>query len=150
VITGADATGIGNLKDVVRFPDDPGKAYNAALEKDFDHASLDSQQSFFDSLAGSRTVRINAGPYLATSIARTSDGRINCFFANFTGLIGHSNPTQTPQDGVKVSVVSTSEGKAFFLPFLGDTQPLKGIRYGDEVTFSLPQITRGAVFWYEP
>jgi len=150
VITGADATGIGNLQNVVRFPACPGKAYNAALEKDFEHASPDSQQAFLDSLQGSGAARIQAGPHVATSIARTSDGRINCFFANFSGLIGHSNPIATPQSGVEVSVVSKSEGKGFFLPFLGETQTLKATRHGDVLTFALPEITRGAVFWYEP
>ena len=42
-----------------------------------------------------------------------------CFFANFAGLRGGSNPMQTPQNGVEVSVQSNAEGKGFFLPFLG-------------------------------
>ena len=150
VITGSDATGIGNLQNVVRFPACPGKAYNAALEKDFEHTSPDSQQAFFESLQGSSSVRIKAGPHVATSIARTADGHINCFFANFAGLRGGSNPIQAPQTGVEVSVKSKSEGKGFFLPFLGETQPVKATRVGDELTFSLPPITKGAVFWYEP
>ena len=32
VVTGPDAIGIGESANVVRFADDPGKAYNAALE----------------------------------------------------------------------------------------------------------------------
>ena len=52
VITGADATGIASSQNVVRFPECPGRAYNAALEKDFEHASLSSQQAFLDSLQG--------------------------------------------------------------------------------------------------
>ena len=150
VITGTDATGIGSSHNVVRFPVCPGKAYNAALEKDFEHASPDSEQAFFDSLQGSTAVRIKAGPQVATSIARTSDGHISCFFANFTGLRGGSNPIATSQSGVEVSVISKSEGKGFFLPFLGEIQTVKGARHGDALTFALPPITRGGVFWYEP
>jgi hypothetical protein len=93
-------------------------------------------------------VRIKAGPLVATSIARTSDGHINCFFANFAGLRGGVNPVQTPQDGVEVSVKAKAE-KGYFLPFLGDVQAVKGVRRGDAVTFTLPTITKGAVFWYE-
>jgi hypothetical protein len=150
VITGTDATGMGSAANVVRFPACPGKAYNAALEKDFDRASPDSQQAFFDSLRGSGAVQIKAGAQVATSIARTSDGHINCFFANFAGLRGGSNPIQTPQSGVEVNIQSKSDGKGYFLPFLGEAQAVKGTRQGDALTFALPPITRGAVFWYEP
>jgi hypothetical protein len=150
VITGTDATGLGTSENIVRFAACPGKAYNAEMEKDFEHAMPDSQQAFFDSLRGGNSVGIKAGPQVATSVAQTPDHHINCFFANFTGLRGGVNPVQTPQTGVEVSVTSTTEGKGFFLPFLGEVQTVKGIRRGDLVTFTLPAITKGAVFWYEP
>jgi hypothetical protein len=149
VITGTDTTGIGSLQNVVRFPTCPGKVYSAALEKDFEHASPNSQPAFFDSLQGGDAVRIEAGEQVATSIARTADGHINCFFANFSGLRGGSNPVQTPQTGVEVSVTSKGEGMGFFLPFLGERQTVKGVRHGDTIIFALPAITKGAVFWYE-
>ena len=150
VISGADATGLGSSQNVVRLPDSPGKTYTAALENDFEHASPESQHAFFESLQGGDAVRIKAGLHLATSISRTSDGHINCFFANFAGLRGGSNPMQTPQTGIGVSVKSPGEGKGFFLPFLGDVQAVKGVRHGDLIDFELPPITKGAVFWYEP
>jgi hypothetical protein len=166
IINGADPTGLENPQGVVRFPDDPGKAYNAALEKDFEHASPDSQKRFLDSLKGSTAVKIVGttslegagvsgpvevfGSNVATSIAQTPDGHINCFFANFGGLQAGSNPIQTPQVGAVVTVSSESEGKGFFLPFLGEVQEVKGIRRNHSMTFALPTITRGAVFWYEP
>ncbi|HEV3512660.1 MAG TPA: hypothetical protein VGS05_13225 [Candidatus Sulfotelmatobacter sp.] len=150
VITGTDASKIGESKNVVRFPACPGKAYNTALEKDFEHASPDSQREFFDSLQGGDTVRIHAGPQIATSIARTADGHINCFFANFAGLRGGSNPIQTPQSGVTVKVAAKTEAEGHFLPFLGQVQTIKGTRDGDSVEYTLPPIQKGAVFWYEP
>ena len=150
VITGADATGIGGSPSAVRFPADPGLAYEAALGKDFEQTSPDSQNEFLESLQGGNAVQIKAGPQVATSIARTSDGHVNCFFANFTGLRGGSNPIQTPQTGVEVSVTSKGAGDGFFLPFLGEVQKVKGIRRGDSLTFTLPPITKGAVFWFEP
>ena len=149
VISGTDATGMANSKNAVRLADSPGKAYSEIIEKDFEHASPDSQQAFFESLQGGNAVQIKAGPQVATSIARSPDGHINCFFANFAGLRGGLNPVQTPQDGVEVTVKSKSEGKGYFLPFLGEAQTVKGVRHGDEVTFALPTITKGAVFWYE-
>ena len=150
VIAGADATGLDAAPNVARFPESLGKAYNAALEKDFEHASSDAPKAFLDSLVGGRAVQIKAGDQVATSIARTSDRHINCFFANFAGLVAGSHPVPTPQSGVEVSVKTMSEGKAFFLPFMGDVQTVPGTRDGDTVTFKLPDITRGAVFWLEP
>jgi hypothetical protein len=150
VVTGADSTELGDIPNVVRLRECPGKAYNAAIEKDFEHSSPETAREFFASLQGAGAVRIQASPQIATSIARTSDGHINCFFANFAGLRGGSNPIQTPQNGVEVTVQAKAEGKGFFLPFLGQVQGVKGERNGDSVRFTLPTITRGAVFWFEP
>ena len=149
VIAGTDVTELGDAPGVVRMPDSPGKAYNSALEKDFESASPESQKSFFAGLQGGDAVRIEASPKIATSISRTTDGHINCFFANFAGLKGGSNPIQTPQSGVKVTVSAKPAGKGFFLPFMGDVQPVQGVQSGDAMTFTLPSITRGAVFWVE-
>ena len=150
VVTGTDATGIGDAPHAMRFPNDPGKAYSAALEKDFEQASPDSQAEFLATLQGGKAVQIQASSQIATSISRGPDGRIQCFFANFAGLVGGSNPIQTPQNGVTVSVASKAEGKGFFLPFLGEVQEIHGTQHGDSVEFTLPTITKGAVFWYEP
>jgi len=149
VITGNDATGLSESQSVVRLAECPGAAYNAALEKDFDSASPDSEHAFFESLQGGGAVQIKASSQVATSVAQTSDGHTNVFFANFAGLRGGSNPVQTPQNGVEVSVMSKSDVKGFFLPFLGEAQAVKGVRHGDGLTFTLPAITKGAVFWYE-
>jgi hypothetical protein len=149
VITGKDATGLGRSNEIIRFPVCPGKTYNAALEKDFDSASPDSEQAFLRALKGGSTVMIDAGPQLATSIARTADGHIECFFANFAGLRGGVNPIQTPQNGVTVTVHSKTAGKAYFLPFLGTEQMVNGSRKQDATVFTLPPITKGAVFSFE-
>jgi hypothetical protein len=149
VITGADAVGAGNSENVMRFPACPGKAYTAVMEKDFEHASPDSQRAFLDRLRGAGAVRIKAGTQVATSIARSS-GHVHCFFANFSGLGGGSNPVQTPQTGVEVTLKSASDGKGYFLPFMGAVQQVQGTRHEGSVTFTLPPITKGAVFWSEP
>jgi len=100
-------------------------------------------------LVGGDAVRVKAGREVATSIARTTDGHVNVYFANFTGLVGGKNPVQTPQTGVEVTLTSKSQGRGFFLPFLGEAQVVKGVQQGDSITFTLPAITKGAVFWYE-
>jgi len=150
VITGIDTTELGKLQNVIRFPDCPGKAYDAALQKDFEHASPDSQQAFLGSLKGGDTVRIAGGPKMATSISRNPEGRISCYFANFAGLRGGSNPVQEPQVGVEVRLKALPGGKGFFLPFLGVLQGISETQDQDSIVFKLPPITKGAVFWYEP
>ena len=150
VLTGTDATEFPGSPNIVRMRDCPGKAYNAVMEKDFESASPDSQRQFFSALQGGDAVRIQASAKVATSVARTSDGHINCFFANFAGLRGGVNPVQTPQSGVEVSIRSSGDGKGYFLPFLGQVEELQGKRSGDSLIFALPTMTKGAVFWYEP
>jgi len=150
VLAGKRGAEPGDLAGAVTLSASPGAAYNLAMEKDFESASPDSQKEFFSSLHGGDAVPIKASPRIATSIAHTPDGHVHCYFANFAGLVGGKNPIQTPQSGVEVTVTSKSEGKGFFLPFLGTVQPIKGVRSGDSVTFALPAITRGAVFSYEP
>ena len=150
VITGADATELLSSPNVLHFPDCPGKIYNAALEADFEAASPDAQPAFFASLKGGDTVQIEASPQVATSIARTSDGSMLCYFANFSGLRGGVNPIQTPQEHVRITVPSSAHGKGFFLPFLGRSESVSGSARNRHTVFNLPPIGKGGVFWYRP
>ncbi len=93
---------------------------------------------------------MQASTQVATSIAHTTDGHINVYFANFAGLVGGSNPIQTPQNGVQVDIAAKSDLKGHFLPFMGNEETVQGTRNGDSISFKLPAITRGAVFWMEP
>jgi hypothetical protein len=149
LITGEDATGVGNAANVIRFSKCPGKDYSAALRKDFDAATPDRERDFLESLKSETAVRVVASPLLATSIARVN-GKPHVFLANFAGLRGGVNPIQTPQTGVQVTISGTTKGHGVFLPFLGDVQPLEGTASAVGVTYTLPAIEKGAVFWYEP
>jgi len=149
VVTGEDATGIGNAANVIRFKECPGKDYSAALQKDFDAATPDREHEFLESLKSEAKVRVVGSPQLATSIAGVN-GKPHVFFANFAGLQGGVNPIQTPQAGVQVTLSGTTRGHGFFLPFLGDVHSLEGTVRAGTVTYNLPAIEKGAVFWYEP
>ncbi len=149
IVTGTDVTQLGDTVGIVRFPDCPGTAYASMLEKDFERADPHSQDVFLKSLKGQASIGVTGPPSLATSIAMV-DGKKQVFFANFSGLQGGVNPIQTPLMGVQVSILGKSKGKAFFLPFLGDVQGLKPIENSDSLIFTLPPISKGAVFWYEP
>ncbi len=150
VITGADATELQPSPDVLRFPDCPGKIYNTALEADFEAASPDTQSAFFASLKGGAALQIEANAQVATSIARTSEGNMVCYLANFAGLRGGVNAIQTPQRRVRITVPSSANGKGFFLPFLGKASSVPGAASNGHTVFDLPPIAKGAVFWYIP
>jgi hypothetical protein len=149
VITGDDVTGLESTANVIRFSNCPGKDYSAALQKDFDATTPDREHEFLQSLKAEAAVRVVASPMLATSVARVN-GNPHVFFTNFAGLRGGVNPIQAPQTGVQVTISGAAKGRGFFLPFLGDVQPVNGTVGGDGVTYRLPAIEKGAVFWSEP
>jgi hypothetical protein len=149
VITGEDAAHVGDRQNIVRFRKCPGADYFAKLQKDFASATPDEEREFLDSLKPSQKIHVLASPSVATSIASV-DGRPHVYFANFAGLRGGENPVQTPQSGVQVRLQGTNKEHGFFLPFLGQVSPVDGVVDHGEVTFSLPPIEKGAVFWWEP
>ena len=77
------------------------------------------------------------------------EGKPHVFLANFAGLRGGVNPVQTVQSGIRVTVSSENNGPAFFLPFMGEVQEVRGVRDGGVVSYTLPPISKGAVFWYQ-
>ena len=121
--------------------------YYAALVHDFEQATPESQHDFLESLRAGNEIRIAALPSVATSVARV-DGKPHVFLLNFTGVKSKENPVQTPQSDVRITL--SSGGKGFFLPFLGEVQAVTGVREGDSVTYRLPVLAKGAVFWVEP
>jgi hypothetical protein len=147
LIAGTDATELPSSQNVVRLAKDPGSAYDSALEGDFDRVNPDQQQEFVKHLPPDTSVTIIAGPHVATSIASVG-GSVQVFFANFDGLRGGVNPVQTPQSGVQVTVAQQSGASGYFLPFLGELQPVAGRTVNGRTSFTLPPITKGAVFLY--
>jgi hypothetical protein len=147
VVAGTDAAQFTATPNIVRFPDDPGKAYSVQIESDFAKADPDLQKDFLAAL-GASSIDVEASSQVATSIASVN-GMPHVFVANFAGLQGHVNPVQTPQN-VKIIVPQQLGGKAYFLPFLGETRPVTGVTLAGATAYSLPPISKGAVFWIEP
>jgi hypothetical protein len=147
IITGNNSLEGGNPKNIASFPDCPGKAYITSLESGFDQATPKMQQACLGSLPASADVEISASPKVATSIARVN-GETHVFLANFAGLVGGKNPIQTSQS-VTIVVPDGRGHSAYFLPFLGDAQKLEGTPNQGKVTFTLPPISKGTVFWLQ-
>jgi hypothetical protein len=148
VITGNDITQLGPAANVIRFSKCPGKDYYAALQKDVAGSNPDQEREFLERLTGTN-IRVVASPMVATSMAKV-DGMPHVFFANFAGLQGGVNPIQTVQVGIRVTISGATKGRGFFLPFLGDVRQLNGTAGDGGITYELPPIEKGAVFWYEP
>jgi len=121
----------------------------AALESDFEHTTPDSQAAFLQTLNSSSGIQIEASSQVATSVALV-EGAPHVFLANFAGLRGGVNPVQTLQTGIRVTVSPQSKGRAYVLPFLGEVQELEGVRRAGEISYTLPPLSKGAVFWYKP
>ena len=147
VVTGDSPLQFASQPNVVRLPKCPGKAYIASLEADFEHTTPHMQQAFLDSLSANEDIQISAAPSVATSVAMV-DGDPHVFMANFAGLVGGKNPVQIPLDDARISVPLMPNHTGFFLGFLGDIQKLNGVEANGRVTFTLPAISKGAVFWY--
>ncbi|MGA7399232.1 MAG: hypothetical protein WBW38_04365 [Candidatus Sulfotelmatobacter sp.] len=145
IITGNNPLESGNTKEITRFPACPGKAYIASLEAGFDQATPQLQQAFLESLPPNAGIEILASPQVASSIARVN-GEAHVFLANFAGLVGGRNPVQTPQT-VTITLPGAHGESAYFLPFLGNAQRLEGASKQGTVTYTLPPISKGAVFW---
>jgi hypothetical protein len=148
VITGQDATQLGDAQNIARFNKCPGAEYVAALSKDFAATTPEKEQSFLDKLQPSSSIEVFASPAIATSIAQV-EGTPHVFFANFAGLRGGVNPVQTPQKDVRVEVAGTSKAQGYFLPFMGEVSKVDGVAGNGKITFTLPAIEKGAVFWWD-
>jgi len=147
VITGQDATQLGDAQNIARFNKCPGAEYVAALSKDFASTTPKKEQAFLDKLQPSSSIEVFASPAIATSIAQV-EGTPHVFFANFAGLRGGVNPVQTPQKDVRVEVAETSKAQGYFLPFMGEVSKVDGVAGNGKITFTLPAIEKGAVFWW--
>jgi hypothetical protein len=143
VINGADATELADLPTAVRFTDDPGKAYMAAVEHDFENVAPELSTKFLAALKSHSGISVDAPPDVVANIAQVS-GQECVFLANFTGLRGHENPAQTPVN-VRISFSGKPAKTLEFLPYLGESQEIHiQAKTGDSI-FVLPAIVKGAV-----
>jgi hypothetical protein len=150
VVTGTNATGLPASETLASFPECPGRAYLAALEKDFQgtHSSGLPDSGFIKALGPDPVVRVDASSGVVTHIARVG-GKLHIFLANFEGLVAGQNAVQATQRGIRVTVPAADAGKAWFLPFLGEPVEVAGRRENSSLVVDLPDVQKGAVVWFE-
>jgi hypothetical protein len=149
-------------KKFIYFPNCPGKAYYAQLQKEFDRQAAAGvwEQAEFNKLRKAfvaeilevsglqPAVQIDASPFLSTQIASVSDKR-SVFLANFKGLKSKEIARQTPEENVTISFSVSRPGTIAVLPFLGELQKVPGTFSNGKLTCKLPPIDKGAVVWVE-
>jgi len=140
----------------VRYPECPGKAYYAALKKEFNQGAaveIDKLKTkYLDQiLEGSGYkpgIQIDASPFVSTQIARV-DGHLSVFLANFAGLKSKEIAQQTPAQNVKITFSTDAPHSITLLPFLGEPRTIEGTFRDGKLSCEIPSIEKGAVVWVE-
>ena len=128
------------------FSDSPQSSYLEGLEREFSSGSQDLPKEFVTALSLKADVELDAPPAVAANFAKVL-GLPHVFVANFSGIVPGKNVNPTPAKGIRVKMPASFGDRLAFLPFLGETQTVRGTRNGDAMEFELPPVERGAVIW---
>jgi hypothetical protein len=66
------------------------------------------------------------------------------YLANFTGLVPDKVVVPAPVN-IQVKVPAAMGDSLSYLPFLGETRTVRGVKRGEIIEFALPPLERGAV-----
>lgn len=120
--------------------------YLEELQRNFAGGIRKMPQKFLESLQVKSEIEIEAPPTVAANFGRV-DGTPHVFFANFGGLVPRKVAVPSPAAGIRVRIPAAMGDALAYLPFLGDTQILPGVKQEDRIEFTLPLVERGAVVW---
>jgi hypothetical protein len=144
------------------YPSCPGKAYYAALQKEFnqDAAAGKWEQTAFDKLRRTYVgeilgvssfkpnVQIEGSPFLSTQVASV-DGKVSVFLANFRGLKSKEIAQQIPAEHVRITFSTDRPRTITVLPFLGQSRKIDGTFHDGQLSCEIPSIQKGAVVWLD-
>jgi hypothetical protein len=146
VITGHNVTGLATSGRVLAYERCPASVYLDKLGKDFSGGLQEMPKEFLQVLAVKSEMELEAPSTIAANFGLV-DGSAHLFLANFAGLVPGKVGTPTPVAGARVRIPAALGNSLAYLPFLGQTQILKGTEQGDTMQFELPAIERGAAIW---
>jgi hypothetical protein len=146
VVLGTDATGISGSAKVTALPSDPAAAFYFALMKDFAATSATPPTEFLNAAAVKAEIELHAPPTVAANFARVN-GTPQIFIANFGGLVPNKIAVPEPAKGLLVKAPAAMGDTLTYLPFLGETQVVRGKKQNGQMEFQLPPVDRGAVVW---
>jgi hypothetical protein len=128
VVLGVDATGLPMSAKKTALPADPAKAYFNALKSDFAAASANPPKDLLDVLGANQDIQLDAPTTVAANFAMVN-GTPHVYLVNFGGLVPGKVVTPSPVS-IKVKVPATMGSSLSFLPFLGETRVVRGVRRG--------------------
>ena len=147
ILLGGNATGIPASRVTV-LSTDPGRTFYLALNKNFEDAAKAPPQELLRAVTTKAEIEVDAPPTVAANFGLVN-GAPHVFLANFTGLVPNKAAVPTPVSAIRVSINAAWGSALSFLPFLGETQVLRGEKKGNKMEFLLPPVERGAVIWVE-
>jgi hypothetical protein len=143
VILGEDASGIPTSAQKIVFPDDPAGQYFNALESNFAAGSANPPKELLNALGNSNEIQVDAPPTVAANFAMVN-GTPHMYLANFGGLVPDKVVVPAPVN-IQVKVPAAMGDSLSYLPFLGETHTVRGVKRGEMIGFTLPPLERGAV-----
>ncbi len=120
--------------------------YLEQLQHDFAGGIQKMPQKFLETLQVRSEIEIEAPPTVAANFGRVEGGP-HVFLANFGGLVPSKVGVPTPAAGIRVRIPEAQGDALAYLPFLGETQILHGMKQGERFEFALPAVERGAAVW---
>jgi len=148
IFTEINASGVPGSTNTLLLDPDPGKAYFAALKKDFSTSSRRPPAELLDVLRGKTEIELYAPPTVAAHFGIVQ-GNPHIFLANFGGLVPHRVAVPTPASEIRVRIRADLGNNLVYLPFLGEERVLHGTKHGDRLEFTLPAVERGAAVWVQ-
>ncbi len=146
VVLGEDSSGVPQSSQKIMLPSDPAREYYNALESNFAAGSANPPAELLNALGRNDGIQVDAPPTVAANFA-TVNGAPHIYLANFGGLVPGKVVIPTPATGIHVKVPAAMGDSLSYLPFLGETQIVHGVKSGELVEFTLPPLERGAVVW---
>jgi len=89
-------------------------------------------------------VQVEAPATVAANFSMVN-GTLHMYLANFGGLVPGKIVVPTPVSNIHVKVPAAMGDSLSYLPFLGETQTVNGVKGGEMIEFTLPPLERGAV-----
>lgn len=149
VITGHDETGLPASEKIIHFENCPAKEFLGGLRADFAKGSQRQPTKLSQALQVRHDLEVDAPSTVASNFGEV-DGKPQIFLANFGGLVPGKIAVPELAHGIKVRVSAAKGDSLTYLPFLGETQTLKGVRHGEQLEFVLPDLERGAIVTVDP
>ncbi len=148
VLTGHADPRLHLIADAARFPENPQLAYLENAQKDFSASDPASAPDFLKAIRTTTDVQVAASKDVVAHEARIG-GRTYLFLANFSGLVADQKETPEPQHDIRISAAQSLGGTMHLLPFMGTETVLHGRPAGNGYTFTIPELDRGAVVWFQ-